>query len=202
VGDFVIAIGNPDRIGQTVTSGIISGLHRTNVGIEKYEDFIQTDAAIYPGNSGGALVNLRGELIGINTAFIGATSTNPGMGFAIPINMVRFIADELLKYGEVRRGRLGITFDEPTPTLIRSMKLLPSTTGPVIVKVEKGSTAEGAGLKAGDVVSELARTSVRDTSDLSSRMGRLLVGDVADFTVVRDGKPMFIRATITDIRSK
>ena len=120
--------------------------------------------------------------------------------------MVRFIADQLLKYGEVRRGRLGITFDEPTPTLIRSMKLLPSTTGPVIVKVEKGSTAEGAGLKAGDVVSELARTSVRDTSDLSSRMGRLLVGDVADFTVVRDGKPMFIRATITDrekdIRSK
>src|SRR5262249_7774841 len=113
VGDFVLAIGNPHRIGQTVTSGIISGLHRTNVGIEKYEDFIQTDAAIYPGNSGGALVNLRGELIGINTAFIGATS-NPGMGFAIPINMVRFIADQLLKYGEVRRGRLGITFDDPT----------------------------------------------------------------------------------------
>jgi serine protease Do/serine protease DegQ len=107
VGDFVLAIGNPYRIGQTVTSGIVSGLHRTNVGIEKYEDFIQTDAAIYPGNSGGALVNLRGELIGINTAFIGATNTNPGMGFAIPINMVRFVADQLLEYGEVRRGRLG-----------------------------------------------------------------------------------------------
>src|SRR5262245_9581950 len=97
VGDFILAIGNPYRIGQTVTSGIISGLHRTNVGIEKYEDFIQTDAAIYPGNSGGALVNLRGELIGINTAFIGATKANPGMGFAIPINMVRFIADQLVK---------------------------------------------------------------------------------------------------------
>src|SRR5262249_15152504 len=141
VGDFVLAIGNPHRIGQTVTSGIISGLHRTNVGIEKYEDFIQTDAAIYPGNSGGALVNLRGELIGINTAFIGATS-NPGMGFAIPINMVRFIADQLLKYGEVRRGRLGITFDDPTPARIRSLKLSAPVTAPVIVKVDKGSPAE------------------------------------------------------------
>ena len=115
VGDFVLAIGNPYRIGQTVTSGIISGLHRTNVGIEKYEDFIQTDAAIYPGNSGGALVNLRGELIGINTAFIGATNTNPGMGFAIPINMVRSIANQLLQYREVRRGRLVTTLDDPTP---------------------------------------------------------------------------------------
>jgi S1-C subfamily serine protease len=189
-----------------VTSGIIGGLHRRNVGIEEYEDFIQTDAAIYPGNSGGALINLDGELIGINTAFIGATSTNPGMGFAIPINMVRVISDQLVKYGEVRRGRLGITFDEPTPTLIRNMRLSAATTGPVIVKVDKGSPADGAGLKAGGVVSELARISVRDTSDLSNRMGLLSVGDVADLTVVRDGKPMIFRATLTDqeknIRSK
>src|SRR6266849_1421727 len=104
VGDFVLAIGNPYQIGQTVTSGIISGLHRTNVGIEEYEDFIQTDAAIYPGNSGGALVNLRGELIGINTAFVGTSNTTPGMGFAIPINLVRSITDQILKYGDVRRG--------------------------------------------------------------------------------------------------
>ncbi len=114
VGDFVLAIGNPCQIGQTVTSGIISGLHRRNVGIEEYEDFIQTDAAIYPGNSGGALVKLNGELIGINTAFIGATNANPGMGFAIPINMVRFVADQLLKYGKVHRGRLGSGSNEPT----------------------------------------------------------------------------------------
>jgi serine protease DegQ len=120
------------------------------------------------------------------------------MGFAIPINMVRFIADQLLKYGEVRRGRLGITFDEPAPTLIRRMKLSTSTTGPVIAKVEKGSSAESAGLKAGDVVSELTRISVRDASDLSNRMGLLSVGDVADLTVVRNGKPMIIRATIVD----
>lgn len=109
VGDFVLAIGNPFQIGQTVTSGIVSGLHRNNVGIGQYEDFIQTDAAIYPGNSGGALVNLRGELVGINTAFLGAGNTNPGMGLAIPINIVRSIADQILKYGEVR-GRPGIMF--------------------------------------------------------------------------------------------
>ena len=206
VGDFVLAIGNPYRIGQTVTSGIISGLHRTNVGIEEYEDFIQTDAAIYPGNSGGALVNLRGELIGINTAFIGATNSNAGMGFAIPINTVRLIAERLLKYGEVRRGRLGITFDEPTPALIRSLKLSASTISPVIVKVDKGSPAEGAGLRVGDIVSEFARVSVRDTLDLHNRMGLLSAGDVADLTVLRSGKPIAIRGMIVDhgrnIRSK
>jgi serine protease DegQ len=120
--------------------------------------------------------------------------------------MVRFIADQLVKYGEVRRGRLGLTFDDPTPRLIRSLKLSGPVTAPVIVKVEKGSPAEGAGLKAGDVVSELARISVRDTSDLHNRIGLLSVGDVADLTVVRNGKPVLIRATIIDqeknIRSK
>jgi S1-C subfamily serine protease len=110
VGDFVLAIGNPFQIGQTVTSGIISGLHRNNIGIGQYEDFIQTDAAIYPGNSGGALINLRGELIGINTAFIGTSNTTPGMGFAIPISVARSIADQILKYGEVRRSRPGMMF--------------------------------------------------------------------------------------------
>jgi len=109
VGDFVLAIGNPFLIGQTVTSGIVSALHRTKLGIEQYEDFIQTDAAIYPGNSGGALVNLRGELIGINTAFIGA-GTNPGMGFAIPINMVRAIADQVIRYGDGHSAKSGIMF--------------------------------------------------------------------------------------------
>jgi S1-C subfamily serine protease len=110
VGDFVLAIGNPFQIGQTVTSGIISGLHRNNVGIAQYEDFIQTDAAIYPGNSGGALINLHGELIGMNTVFIGASNTNAGMGFAIPINVARSIMDQILKYGDVRHGKPGIMF--------------------------------------------------------------------------------------------
>jgi serine protease DegQ len=106
VGDFVLAIGNPFVVGQTVTSGIVSALHRTKLGIEQYEDFIQTDAAIYPGNSGGALVNLRGELVGINTAFIGAGNTNPGMGFAIPVSVVRSAVDQIMKNGEAPRGQL------------------------------------------------------------------------------------------------
>jgi serine protease DegQ len=110
VGDFVLAIGNPFQIGQTVTSGIVSGLHRSKLGFGQHEDFIQTDAAIYPGNSGGALVNLRGELVGINTAFLGAGNTNPGMGFAIPINIARSIAGRIMKSGEVRRSRLGMAF--------------------------------------------------------------------------------------------
>ncbi len=106
VGDFVLAIGNPFVVGQTVTSGIVSALHRSKLGIEEYEDFIQTDAAIYPGNSGGALVDLRGELVGINTAFLGAGNTNPGMGFAIPVSVVRSVADQIIKNGEARRGQL------------------------------------------------------------------------------------------------
>ena len=110
VGDFVLAIGNPFLVGQTVTSGIVSALHRNKLGIGQYEDFIQTDAAIYPGNSGGALINLRGELIGINTAFLGAPNTNPGMGFAIPINMVRSIADQIMKHGEVGSRKPGVEF--------------------------------------------------------------------------------------------
>jgi serine protease Do len=110
VGDFVLALGNPFLIGRTVTSGIVSALHRNNVGIEQYEDFIQTDAAIYPGHSGGPLINLRGELIGINTAFVGAANTNSGMGFAIPINLARSIVAQIVKYGDVRRTRNGLAF--------------------------------------------------------------------------------------------
>ncbi len=198
VGDFVLAIGNPFLIGQTVTSGIVSGLNRTNVGIEQYENFIQTDAAIYPGNSGGALVNLRGDLIGINTAFVGATSSNPGMGFAIPINMARVVTDRILETGDVRRGKLGITFEDSTPALVREFKLAAAPATPIITKVEAGSPAELAGLKAGDVVIELAGTAVRDTSQLRSRLGLLWVGDSADLTVMRNGKATIVRATIVD----
>jgi serine protease Do/serine protease DegQ len=198
VGDFVLAIGNPFLIGQTVTSGIVSGLNRTNVGIEQYENFIQTDAAIYPGNSGGALVNLRGDLIGINTAFVGATNSNPGMGFAIPINMVRVVADRIVETGDLRRGKLGITFEDSTPALVREFKFAAAPTTPIITKVEPGSPADIAGLKAGDVVTELAGTSVRDTSQLRSRLGLLWVGDSAELTVMRNGKPAVIRATIVD----
>jgi len=198
VGDFVLAIGNPFLIGQTVTSGIVSGLNRTNVGIERYENFIQTDAAIYPGNSGGALVNLRGDLIGINTAFIGATNSNPGMGFAIPINMARIVADHIMETGDVRRGKLGITFEDSTPALLREFKFATAPTTPIITKIDPGSPADLAGLKAGDVVTDLAATPVRDTAQLRSRLGLLWVGDTAELTVMRNGKQAVFRATIVD----
>jgi Do/DeqQ family serine protease len=198
VGDFVLAIGNPFLIGQTVTSGIISGLNRTNVGLEQYENFIQTDAAIYPGNSGGALVNLRGDLIGINTAFVGATNSNPGMGFAIPMNMARVVTDRIVETGDVRRGKLGITFEDPTPALVREFKFAAAPAAPIITKVDPGSPADLAGLKIGDVVTDLAGMPVRDTSQLRSRLGLLWLGDAAELTVVRNGKPAMIRATITD----
>jgi serine protease DegQ len=201
VGDFVLAIGNPLQLGQTVTSGIVSGLRRNNVGIEQYEDFIQTDAAIYPGNSGGALVNLRGELVGINTAFVGASNTNPGVGFAIPINMARNIADQILEFGEVRRGSLGITIDDPTPSVFRELKMPVSTAaapvGAVIVKVDGGSAGARAGLKSGDVVTDIGKTAVRDSADLRNRMALLRIGEVAELSVMRDGKPVIIRATMT-----
>jgi S1-C subfamily serine protease len=198
VGDFVLVIGNPFMIGRTVTAGIISGLHRNSVGIEQYEDFIQTDAAIYPGNSGGALVNLRGELVGISTAYIGASNTNPGMGFAIPVNMARIVINHLLESGSNRRGRLGITFEDATPALVREFKLAATPTTPLITKVDPGSSAERAGIKPGDVVTDVGGAPVRDIADLRNRLGLLWTGDVAELTVARDGKPVTIRATLAD----
>jgi S1-C subfamily serine protease len=198
VGDFVLAIGNPFLIGQTVTSGIVGGLNRTNVGLVQIENFIQTDAALYPGNSGGALVNLRGELIGINTAFVGAANVNAGMGFAIPVNMARIVIDRIIETGDVRRGKLGITFEDATPALVREFRFATAPATPVITKVDPGSPADLAGFKAGDVVTELGGTPVRDTSQLRTRLGLLWVGDAAELTITRNGKPSVVRATITD----
>jgi S1-C subfamily serine protease len=198
VGDFVLAIGNPFLIGQTVTSGIVSGLNRNNMGIEQVENFIQTDAAIYPGNSGGALVNLQGDLIGINTAFVGATNSNPGMGFAIPINMARLVADRILETGDVRRGKLGITFEDSSPALVREFKFASAPTTPIITKVDPGSPADLAGFKPGDIVTKLAGTPVRDTSELRSRLGLFWVGDSPELTVMRNGQPTVVRATIAE----
>jgi S1-C subfamily serine protease len=198
VGDFVLAIGYPANIGQSVTSGIVSGLHRTNVGLEQFENFIQTDAAIYPGNSGGALVTLQGDLVGINTAFIGATSSNPGMGFAIPVNMVRIIADQIVEFGEIRRGSLGITLDDPTPDVIRELKISAPQGGAVISKVAPGSSGARAGLKSGDVVTDLGNRPVSGAGFLRNRLALLRVGEVADLGVLRDGKPLKVQATVVE----
>jgi serine protease DegQ len=198
VGDFVLAIGNPFKIGRTVTSGIVSGLHRTNIGIEKYEDFIQTDAAIYPGNSGGALINYGGELVGINTAFIGAGQTHPGVGFAIPINMVRIIVDRLLEYGEIRRGELGISFRDVAPESISRMPFRNPPIGAVVAKTEAGSAAERAGLKPGDIVTGLDGASVWNTAELRNRLALVFVGQAAELTVVRGGRPPLVIRVVPD----
>jgi S1-C subfamily serine protease len=198
VGDFVLAIGDPFHLGQTVTSGIIGGLHRRDVGVTRYQDFIQTDAAIYPGNSGGALVNGRGDLVGINTAFVRPGLHNPGVGFAIPVTLVRSVVEEILEYGEIRRGQLGITFDDPGPDRKPSWR----QSGALIMGVDKGSPAERAGLRSRDVVVALGKMPLRDASDLESQLGLLRVGDIAELTVVRKGMPISILATMTGLKRK
>src|SRR5690606_28795134 len=138
VGDFVVAIGNPFGLGQTATAGIVSALGRSGVNIESYEDFIQTDASINPGNSGGALVGLDGRLLGVNTAILSSMGGNIGIGFAIPSNMARQVMDQLLEFGEVRRGRLGIGIQDVTPGLAAALDL-GATEGALVTQVEPGS---------------------------------------------------------------
>jgi len=198
VGDFAVAIGNPFGLGQTVTSGIISALGRTGLGIEGYEDFIQTDASINPGNSGGALVNLNGELIGINTAIIAAGGQgNVGIGFAIPINMVRQIVDQLIEFGEVRRGMLGVIMQDLTPELSKAFGLNRHN-GVVISKVIEDSAAEEAGLKAGDVVISINGSPVKSSSAMRNVVGMLRVGEKMKMEIIRDNRRKIITAVIKD----
>ncbi len=198
VGDFAVAIGNPFGLGQTVTSGIISALGRTGLGIEGYEDFIQTDASINPGNSGGALVNLRGELIGINTAILASGGAgNVGIGFAIPINMVRQLADQLIEYGEVRRGMLGVIMQNLTPELARAFGL-DRHQGVVISQVIEDSAASKAGLKTGDVVLQINGVNVKSASAMRNMVGLMRVGEKMDITVIRNGEQKALVAYIAD----
>jgi serine protease DegQ len=198
VGDFVVAIGNPFGLGQTVTSGIVSALKRSGLGIEGYEDFIQTDASINPGNSGGALVNLRGELVGVNTAIIAPGGGNVGIGFAIPSNMVNQVISHLEQYGEVRRGRLGIQIQDLTPTLASAFGL-PNNRGAVVAKVEPGTPAEQAGLQSGDIIISLNEVGILSATELRNRVGLLRVGETVKMTVVRQGKKLNLQAVIADI---
>ncbi|WP_377808408.1 Do family serine endopeptidase [Azospirillum sp. A29] len=186
VGDFVVAIGNPFGLGQTVTSGIVSAMGRSGLKIEGYEDFIQTDASINPGNSGGALVNFQGELIGINTAIIGPAGGSVGIGFAVPVSIVRSVVEQLREYGEVRRGRLGVAIQDLTPDLAESMSLK-GDEGALIAKIERGSPADSGGLRSGDVVIAVDGRPVRSATDFRNRIGLLRVGTPVQLTVMREG---------------
>lgn len=196
VGDFVVAIGNPFGLGQTVTSGIISALGRSGLGIEGYEDFIQTDASINPGNSGGALVNLRGEFIGMNTAILAPSGGNVGIGFAIPSNMAITIKDSLVKHGEVRRGMLGVTTQDLTADLIKAFNLQ-GQHGAVVSRVDAGSPAEKAGIEPGDIIVAVNGHEIRNgSSQIRTLIGLLQIGDTAKIDIIRGGERMTVEAII------
>jgi Do/DeqQ family serine protease len=195
VGDYVVAIGNPYQLGQTVTFGIVSALGRTGLGIEGYEDFIQTDASINPGNSGGPLVNLKGEVVGINSAIIGPSSGNVGIGLAIPINMARIIMEQLIVNGEVPRGRLGVTIQDLTPKLASALHL-GSERGAIVDDVIKDSAAENAGIKPGDVIIRLNDKPVSTVSDFHNDVGLLMIGSTVRATVLHEGKPLELTAAL------
>jgi serine protease Do/serine protease DegQ len=199
VGDFVLAIGNPFGLGQTVTSGIVSALGRTGINLDGYEDFIQTDAPINPGNSGGALINLRGELIGINTAIIGPSGGNVGIGFAVPTTIARVVMDQIVRFGEVRRGRLGVQTQDVTPELARSLNLTASD-GAIVTGVDPGSPAERAGLRRGDVVSAVNGRPIRGSADLRVRAGLVPVGESVDFRVLREGRSLVVKAQVAPLQ--
>ncbi len=197
VGDFVVAIGSPFGLAQTVTSGIVSALGRSGLGIEGYESFIQTDASINPGNSGGPLVNLRGELVGINTAILAPGGGNVGIGFAIPANMVQTVATQILEHGAMHRGLFGASAQDLTPELAAALGV-ERTRGAVISTVEAGSAAEQAGLRPGDVITRLDDRDVSGAADLRNRIGLLRAGSAVELEVLRQGKAQRVRARVAD----
>ncbi|WP_420898631.1 trypsin-like peptidase domain-containing protein [Bradyrhizobium yuanmingense] len=184
VGDFVLAIGNPFGLGQTVTSGLVSALGRTGLGKQGYEDFIQTDAAINPGNSGGALVSLRGELVGINSAIISPAGGNVGIGFAIPVNMARKVMEQIIVSGRVERGRIGISLKDLHPSVNKGLNQ-----GAVIAEIAADSPAEKAGLRKGDVVTGADDRPIRTAAQLRNTIGLARIGEDVKLTLLRNGAP-------------
>jgi serine protease DegQ len=195
VGDYVVAIGNPFGLGQTVTSGIISALGRSGIGTEGYEDFIQTDASINPGNSGGALVTLDGRLVGINTAILSPAGGNIGIGFAVPSSMAVSVMNQLIEHGEIRRGKLGVGIQDLTPDLAEALKL-GELRGAVIANIEPGSPAERAGLQVGDVVTTVDGRPVHGATDLRNRIGLTPAGTTIRLAIKRGDAEQTVSVTI------
>ena len=191
VGDYTVAIGNPFGLGETVTSGIVSALGRSGLNAENYENFIQTDAAINRGNSGGALVNLNGELIGINTAILAPDGGNIGIGFAIPSNMVKNLTSQMVEYGQVKRGELGIMGTELNSELAKAMKV-DAQRGAFVSQVMANSSAAKAGIKAGDVITSLNGKPISSFAALRAQVGTMPVGSKISLGLLRDGKPVTV----------
>ena len=189
VGDYTVAIGNPFGLGETVTSGIVSALGRSGLNAENYENFIQTDAAINRGNSGGALVNLNGELIGINTAILAPDGGNIGIGFAIPSNMVKNLTSQMVQYGQVKRGELGILGTELNSELAKAMKV-DAQRGAFVSQVMPNSSAAKAGIKAGDVITSLNGKPISSFAALRAEVGSMPIGSKVTLGLLRDGKPV------------
>ncbi|MGQ8775089.1 serine endoprotease DegP [Serratia sp. NA_112.1] len=195
VGDYTVAIGNPYGLGETATSGIVSALGRSGLNIENYENFIQTDAAINRGNSGGALVNLNGELIGINTAILAPDGGNIGIGFAIPSNMVKNLTTQMVEYGQVKRGELGIMGAELNSELAKAMKV-DAQRGAFVSQVMPKSSAAKAGIKAGDVIVTMNGKAISSFASLRAEIGTLPVGSKMSLGIIRDGKPVTVDVTL------
>lgn len=195
VGDFVVAIGNPFNLGQTVTSGIVSALGRSGLGITGYEDLIQTDASINPGNSGGALVNLRGELVGINTAIYSRSGGNIGIGFAIPVNMAQQIMNQLVEHGEVQRGFLGARFQDIDTRLAEAFGLSESA-GAILVGVAEDSPAARAGLVPGDIITRFNDRRITNAATLRTQIGLAEVGTEVTIDFLRAGEPRRVTLTV------
>lgn len=198
VGEFVLAIGNPFGLSHTVTMGIISAVGRANVGIADYEDFIQTDAAINPGNSGGPLVNIKGELIGINTAIFSRTGSYQGIGFAVPSNMVRLVMGQLEAKGKVTRGWLGVTIQELTPELSQKFGLKQSK-GALVGDISKGSPAEKSGMKRGDIITEYNGKKVKDVGNLRNMVAQSKIGTEVPVTILRSDKEYTMKVLIAEL---
>ena len=202
VGDFVVAIGNPFGLQHTVTSGIISALGRTGISRDGYEDFIQTDASINPGNSGGALINLSGELIGINSAIFSNSGGNIGIGFAIPVNIAKSIMTQLIEFGEVQRGLLGVSISDFNAETAKTFGIDDvDFDGALVQEVVSGSAAEQAGVKVMDVIVSVDGEDIGSASDLRTTIGLHRNGDTVKIELVRDGKNRNLKATLTELSS-
>jgi Do/DeqQ family serine protease len=201
VGDFVVAIGNPFGLSHTVTSGIVSALGRTGLSQNGYEDFIQTDASINPGNSGGALINLRGELIGINSAIFSGSGGNIGIGFAIPVNIAKSIMVQLIEYGEIQRGLLGVSISDFNAETAEALGIEDDLEGALVQEVVSDSAAESAGIEVSDIIIAVDGKPVTSAADLRTTIGLLRSGDQVRIKLIREGKTRTINATLTQLES-